>query len=264
MNKILVVNDKIDIQEIDTCIDCKLLLKNDLFDVNTLKISILKNTDLDISYNTLEETKLNVEINLLENVVCNLNEVREGSSSKIKYQYNISSNSTLNLYKIYDVDTIKEFVSVSLNGDSAKINYIFKTISKENEKYDITVYHNHSNTISNIINNGVNINNGNLTFNVSSFVDKGIVKCNVVQKSRIINLTDNKCQICPNLYIDEYNVTASHSAHIGAFKNDEIFYLMSRGIDKKSAVNLLIKGFLLDNVDHLSNQIEAIIDKYWR
>lgn len=264
MNKILVINDKIEIKKVDESIKCELILRNDLFDVNTLKVDVLTDTDLMIEYNMIQESKLNIEINVSKDVTCTLNEVREGSNSKIKYQYNIDCNGTLNLYKIYDVDTIKEFVKINLNGNNATINYHFKTVTKNYEKYDITVYHNYSNTISNIINNGVNINDGNLIFNVSSFVESGNTKCSVIQNSRIINLTNNKCQICPNLYIDEYDVSASHSAHIGTFKNEEIFYLMSRGIDKREAINLLIKGFLLNSINHLSEQVEAIIEKYWR
>ena len=264
MNKILMVNDQTERQQLDDNIKCELILKNELFDVNTLKIVILKSTDLIIDYKMIQESKLNIEINVLKDAACTLNEFKSGSNSKIRYQYNLDYNSTLNLYKIYDVDAIKEFVKIDLNGENATINYNFKTITKEYEKYDITVYHNYSNTTSNIINNGVNINSGNLIFNVSSFVENGKPKCSVTQNSRIVNLTNNKCQICPNLYIDEYDVIASHSAHIGTFKEEEVFYLMSRGLDKEEAINLLIKGFLLNNMNHLSDKIEAIIEKYWR
>lgn len=265
MNKILVVNENLNSQNLDNNVECKLIPKNNLFEVNILRINILKDTILYIDYDITEETKLDIEINVLENTNCSLIEFREGNKkSKIKYQYNIAGNSKLNLYKFYDVDNIKEFVRIDLNDKNATINYNFKTISKKLEKYDLTIYHNHSNTNSNIINNGVNINEGLLTFNVSSFISKGMVKCKAIQNSRIINLTENKCQICPNLYIDEYDVEASHSAHIGTFKYDEIFYLMSRGINEEEALYLLIKGFILNNMDYLSEKIEEKIEKYWR
>ena len=54
------------------------------------------------------------------------------------------------------------------------------------------VYHNAKNTVSDLINHGVNINNGSLTFNVSSFVPKNNSGCVVDQNNRIINLTDNE------------------------------------------------------------------------
>ena len=264
MNKIIVVDENIDSKQLSDSIRVELIPKNILFEVNTLKINILKDTDLTLDYKHINESKLNIEINVLKGIKCNINEFREGIKGKIKYQFNVDSNSTLNICKFYDINIVKEFVRIDLNGENATINYNFKTISNDNQKYDITIYHNRPNTFSNIINNGVNINNGNLVFNVSSFVPNGNKKCDVFQKSRIINLTLNKCVICPNLYIDEYDVNASHSAYIGNFKDDELFYLMSRGIDIKDAEYLLINGFLLNGMNHLFERINEICEKYWR
>ena len=53
-------------------------------------------------------------------------------------------------------------------------------------------------------------------------------------------MTENKCIIKPNLFIDEEDVVANHSALIGTFSSDEIFYLMSRGISKEESFNLLL------------------------
>ena len=44
--------------------------------------------------------------------------------------------------------------------------------------------------------------------------------------------------------LDEYDVDAVHSATIGKFNKNEIFYLMTKGITKEESINLLIKGFL--------------------
>ena len=264
MNKIVVKDDIVEIKEISDSITVELIPKNILLDVNTLKINIAEDSFLDIEYKHLNESKLNVEINIQENIRCDINEFRDGIKSKIKYHYNINSNSILNIHKFYDIDTINEFVRIDLNGENATINYVFKTLSDNSQTYDLVIYHNNSKTFSNIINNGVNIDSGNLIFNVSSFVPNGNVKCDVVQKSRIINLTLNKCQICPNLYIDEYDVNASHSAYIGNFKDEELFYLMSRGISAKDAEKLLIKGFLLNDMYFMSEKISELIEKFWR
>ena len=168
------------------------------------------------------------------------------------------------MYQINDLEEITEMNTFNLNGENAILNYNLKTISISMEKYDILVYHNKSNTKSNIITEGVNIKNGNLKFNVSGFIPKGIKNCIVNQNNRIINLTNNNCQICPNLFIDEEDVVANHSAHIGKCNDNEIFYLMSRGITYKKAQNLLIRGFLLKNTDIMKKNMEKIINRYWR
>ena len=61
------------------------------------------------------------------------------------------------------------------------------------------------------------------------------IGCVANQNNRIINLSDNKCEINPNLLIEENDVEANHSAHIGRFSNDEMFYLQSRGFPKSSS-----------------------------
>ena len=69
--------------------------------------------------------------------------------------------------------------------------------------------------------------------------------CN--QENQIINIRDGKSTICPNLLIDNYDVVSNHSAYIGKFSDDKLFYLMSRGISLKDAYKLLLNGFLINS-----------------
>ena len=240
MNKIKIVNDEIKIINLNNSIEYE--IKDNL--IKTLKIEILKDTNLFIDYEFSILAKLEIIIELKDNVNLKLYEIKNGNNIQ----------SPLCYYKI------------NLNEKKSKINYIFKTISTSKEKYDITVYHNQSNTESYIKNNGVALKDGKIKFNVSSFVPNGNKECQVDQVNRIINLTKNKCEIDPNLYIDEYDVNASHSALIGKFSDEEMFYLESRGINKTDALKLLIKGFILSNIEieELKNQINEKIEKYWR
>lgn len=264
MNKIKIVDDILDTKELDDAIEIEEIPKNEFFDVASIYLTIKKDTSLILEYSTRKATKLNIKIKVMEDVTFELNEYRYGKNFKIQYQYNLLKNSETKVYKFYDVKGIKEMNMIYLLEEKAKIDYYFKTISNGCEKYNMMIYHQAPNTISNINNNGVNILKGNLTFNISSFVTEKNVSCDVLQNSRIINLTDNKCQINPNLFIDEYDVSANHSAHIGKFNDEEMFYLNSRGIDKKTAENLLIVGFLSkDMPKYLISKIKQNINKYW-
>ena len=156
-------------------------------------------------------------------------------------------------------------VEVNLNGIGANIDYLFKSICTSKELYDYMIKHNTKNTISNIKNNLVNVR-GSSSIQISSSVDKNITDCTCNQFNRIINLTNNKCEIRPILYIDNDLVDANHSALIGDFEEDELFYLESRGIDRTNAYNLLIKGFLNSGIedDKLKKKIEDDLNKYRR
>ena len=44
--------------------------------------------------------------------------------------------------------------------------------------------------------------------------------------------------------IDENEVTAGHAASIGQVDPEDMYYLMSRGLDQETAERLVISGFL--------------------
>lgn len=266
MNKIILENDKI----IDTLNNEEVninYLQNKLIGINYLKIELLKDTKLEINYNLNKLIKLEIEIIVNDNINVDIFEKITGSNTKIRTKYKLNENAKLTTTKFNDIETIKEYAIIYLEGKNSDIKYNLKTISKNKEKYDILIYHNNQNTNSDIITNGVNIKEGTLNINVSSFVPKNNKNCIVSQNNRIINLTNNKCTIKPNLYIDEYEVTANHSALIKPFDKDELFYLQSRGLTKEDATNLLIKGFLESKLNITQTQkeeIKNIINKYWR
>ena len=57
----------------------------------------------------------------------------------------------------------------------------------------------------------------------------------------------------PNLYIDEYDVVANHSASIGSISKDDLFYLMSRGLTKEEATSLVVIGFIKPIIDNIQD-----------
>lgn len=262
MNKLKIYGEDIEIESKDG-VEISIGEASKFLNVQSVKIKVLEDTDIVIDAKDVE-IKLDFYINVLQDVNVNVYEYKHDGNYKFQYKYYLEKNSFLNIEKVNDGDEIKEMTVINLNGEGAKVNFNLKTISKSDEKYNFLVYHNAKNTISNIINNGVNILDGNLEFNVSGFVSKGIIGCDINQSARIINMAQNTCVIKPNLFIDEEDVLASHSALIGTFSSDEIFYLMSRGISKEKSENLLTKGFLLNGITYYKDILEKIINKYWR
>ena len=81
-------------------------------------------------------------------------------------------------------------------------------------------------------------------------------------------MKDNSdAKICPNMFIDLDDVSAKHGSVIGTFNNEQIFYLMSKGISYYDSLKLLIKGCLLADLVVAADKrmkILEIIDRYWR
>jgi len=255
MNKILLVNNNI-----ETKIDDKIEYEYISDSINKLKIKIKKNTKLEIYIKNDIETKLDIQYEILENVKLKLVEIKKGSKTKILSKYNLKESSDLNLIKVNNMNNINERNLISLDGKNSKINCLLKTVAVSNEKYDIIVNHNYGQTFSNIITNGINIS-GNIYINVTTYILKDRKKCIANQSNRIINLTDKECIIRPNLLIDEVDVIANHSALIGTFSDEEMFYMQRLGIDKKTTVKLLIEGFIKNG---LNKKLANNFKKYWR
>lgn len=267
MNRIIIGNDKIVKDFLDDNVVINYTVNEKFLAVNNLDITFLADTNLEIYYEFLESMKLNINIKINDNVCANVFEKYIDGFLKIKSTYNLCKNSYINIRKFYDVSKIRQFDIINLNGENSKIDYVLKTISTEVEKYNLIVNHNESHTISNITNNAVNILNGEVFFDITGFVDKGKKGCTIEQNNRIVTFNEKKCQINPILLVDENDISASHSVFVGKFNDEEIFYLQSRGISYNNAIKLLVKGFLLSKLDlneENSDEIEKIIQKYWR
>lgn len=156
----------------------------------------------------------------------------------------IEENSNVIINKKYNEKDINENIVINLNGINSSIKYNFSTIVTNNQKYTIVINHNNKNTNSYITNHGVVLNDSKLIFEVNSIVKKGNILCDINQDSKIITMGRNNSIIKPNLFIDEYNVNAKHSAIIGKFNEEEIFYLKTKGLSEKQALDLLINGFI--------------------
>ena len=100
-----------------------------------------------------------------------------------------------------------------------------------------------------------------LDYDVCGKVISSSSKCICNQDNQIINLVDGKSTILPKLLIDNYDVDSNHAAYIGKFKDEILFYLMSRGISRSQGYRLLLNGFLINSLDIDKNKIKDFIDE---
>ena len=115
------------------------------------------------------------------------------------------------------------------------------------------INHLHKQTISDFANYAIAVDDAQMILNNNAKIIQGASKSVVRQKAKGLTLSKNaKIKAMPNLYIDEYDVIANHAASIGSISKEDLFYLMSRGLDEKEASKLIVLGFvqpLLDKID---------------
>ena len=55
----------------------------------------------------------------------------------------------------------------------------------------------------------------------------------------------------PYIEIDEKDVTIQHEATVGKISEEQLFYLMSRGLKENEAMSMIVRGFIEEFTKHL-------------
>lgn len=87
-------------------------------------------------------------------------------------------------------------------------------------------------------------------------VDPGAHMTDAYQKVRNLLLSDDaEANSAPGLEIEADNVRCTHGATSGQIEQEELFYLMSRGISKRAAQKLIVYGFLHEVIERLEQPV---------
>lgn len=121
------------------------------------------------------------------------------------------------------------------------------------QHYQINIEHEAPYTFSQVKNHGVTAAHSEGRFVARGRIHKGANGTNCDQTSRFITLdASSRTFTDPLLVIDEFDVKASHAGSSGQLDEAQIYYLQSRGIDRKAAQILITQGFLNPLIDSLA------------
>ncbi len=208
--------------------------------------------DSTVCFNKEGTFKLELDKDTTINIKSNNVKLYLVTKNNIKVDFNI-----LNYTTIYNITT--ESITVNINiYNNAKLDFYNMTVTDKKITNEVNVYHQNKETISNVICHGISYGRGDLKFSVNGYIKKGMIGSICNQSSRIINLDEGKSLIEPNLFIDEFDSVANHSAYTGPFDNKLLFYLETKGISKKAAFNLLLNGFM--KMVELPKDYESLLD----
>ena len=64
----------------------------------------------------------------------------------------------------------------------------------------------------------------------------------------------------PSLIVQTDNVSASHGGTVGELDEEQIFYMMARGISRSEAVRVLVEGYFEEVVQRLDDEaLETLV-----
>ena len=134
-----------------------------------------------------------------------------------------------------------------LKGDNSNGTCITISVAKANQVQDsgARMIHLGKNTISNIVSKTISQNGGNATYRGKVFIAEDAINSSSIVKCDSLILDDiSKSDAIPVNSCYNFESNIEHEATVSKISEDNLFYLMSRGISKERATELIVLGFL--------------------
>lgn len=161
--------------------------------------------------------------------------VHLASRTNLMVDSGIFLDGSVNLVEDYCLDAFGSELQMNLLSIGSETD---EQIVKQN------IRHLAKNTVSHVQNSLVSSEKAKLEFDVQGFISKGMSGSVCKQQNRGVILSESgSIRVDPKLYIDEFDVDAGHGAAIGQINEEEMFYLLSRGLDELNAKRLIVSGY---------------------
>lgn len=134
-----------------------------------------------------------------------------------------------------------------LKGDNSNGTCITISVASSNQEQDsgARMIHLGKNTRSNIISKSISQNGGNATYRGKVDIKKTAINSEAFVKCDTLLLDDkSKTDTIPVNICSNKESNIEHEATVSRINEDTLFYLMSRGISKERATELIVLGFL--------------------
>lgn len=152
--------------------------------------------------------------------------------------------------------TIANF-DTDLNGVGAQADTKIVAVTANDQRMGVNtkITNRGQHTTGHILQHGVILGTSELVYNGIGDIIHGASGSKAEQENRLLMMSDEAHgNANPILLIDENDVLAGHSASVGQVDEKQLYYLMSRGLQRKSAERLVIRGFLGAVLSAIPNQ----------
>ena len=239
------------------------------FDVYMEKNSSLSLLNLNSDYSTNNFINMSNHIQLSEDAILKNYKLNLGNNSNLYY-----SHEDIELYKNSisenclisgGSDFVKNDITCNLKEEfsSAFINGILKLNGTQQHEIRSTINHLSENTKSYQLIKSSLMEKSKAVYQGKIFVDSKAQKTNGYQLSKGVLLNDGtEFNAKPELEIYADDVKCSHGSSSGNLDDKKIFYLMTRGLNKNEAKQILLDGFYLEVIEKITDtEMKKIIKK---
>lgn len=157
---------------------------------------------------------------------------------------------------------VREETYSTVDGMDARSEILSVAVPTTGQEYDQRTFQHHGarDTHSDLLFKNTLFGKAKTIFSGLIFVDDGAHGTDAYQTCRNLMMT-NECEAnsMPGLEINADDVKCSHGSTSARVSDEEIFYLQARGIDSKSARNLVAQGFSIEAIEKLEDeQLETL------
>lgn len=141
-------------------------------------------------------------------------------------------------------------------------------------RWDLVAQHSAKQSFAQLNNYAIVLDDAMFNMEVTGRILNGNSGSKTHQITRIMNLGDAaNATVFPKLLIEENDVEASHAATVGQPDEEHVHYLQSRGISRREALKLLVKGYLIPIANDIENEtikkelieeIEVKVNALWQ
>jgi Fe-S cluster assembly protein SufD len=144
---------------------------------------------------------------------------------------------------------------------SSTLDGIFITSNKMHCDHQVVMAHHASHTNSDVYFRGVATDQSTGIFNVKALVHPGLEKVTALQSNKNLQLKKTATiNTKPELEIHSDDVVCSHGATIGQLDQEVLHYLLTRGIDRKMAIEMMTQGFVAEVLER-PNLSDSLFDQ---
>jgi Fe-S cluster assembly protein SufD len=173
------------------------------------------------------------------------------------------------LYTTLGSDVTRADVKCRMRGPGAHVDMLGLYLAEGTQHFDHETLQDHiaPHATSNLLYKGALNDTSRSVFRGMIRVHPGAQRTDSYQTNRNLILSGKaRADSLPNLEIGADDVRCSHAATVGQLDEEEIFYLLSRGIPKVEAIKLVIFGFFGEvlrqlELDEVRNELVRAIER---
>ena len=158
-----------------------------------------------------------------------------------------------------DGESVDGKLEVTIDGEKAHVQILGVILGygKQTIKLFSLQDHQRAQSISDLLIKSVLFDEAKLFYEGLIRIEKDAQHSNAYQKNQNLLMSKKSwADSRPKLEILANDVRCTHGATIGKIREDELFYLRSRGLDVKTATLLIIEGYFSDVVKRVGDQLK--------